>query len=33
MQYDIVAGTVDFWKHYESKLEPVREILEPVKNS
>ena len=26
----IYTGAVEFWKNYESKLEPVREILAPV---
>ena len=26
----IYTGAVEFWKHYESQLEPIREILAPV---
>jgi hypothetical protein len=26
----IYTDAVEFWKHYESQLEPIRDILEPV---
>jgi hypothetical protein len=26
----IYTEAVEFWKHYESQLEPIREILAPV---